>query len=58
MKDLCTIAGSLILFHYEAIIEQQAECPLLLCFSPSCGTGTTLELIITTFVYWHKLFYR
>ena len=51
-----TIAGSIILFHYEAVIEQKVECPLVLCFSPSCGTGTAKKLTIATFV--HKFFFR
>ena len=34
-----TIAGSLLFFHYEYIKEQQSSCPLILCYSTSCGTG-------------------
>ena len=34
-----TIAGNLLLFYYEYIKEQQSSCPLILCYSASCGTG-------------------
>ena len=33
------VAGTVILLHYESILEVQDECPLLLCYSTEPGTG-------------------
>ena len=38
-----TVAGSLLLFHYEYIQEKHSCCPLVLCYSTSCGTGTCMH---------------
>lgn len=46
-----TIAGSIILFHYEGIIEQQDECPLILCYSSGNGTGKFLAPFIIVYTY-------
>ncbi len=42
MGSLLTIAGSIIAFHYESILEIQDECPLVLCHSYLSGTGKCL----------------
>jgi len=39
LSCFATIAGSATLFHYQSICEQQDTCPLVLCYSTSCGTG-------------------
>lgn len=39
-----TIAGSVLLFHYQVIMEEQDECPLVLCYSRGNGTGTYSNL--------------
>lgn len=38
-SSFMAIAGSVLLFHYEAIQEIQDQCPILLCFSKESGTG-------------------
>ena len=40
-----TLAGAVIVLHYEDILGIQDERPLVLCFSPSPGTSTLLILI-------------
>jgi len=33
-------AGSVIVFHSEALKEIQDDCPIILCYSKHSGTGT------------------
>lgn len=39
ISSFLTVAGAVILLHYESILELQDECPLILCFSTMPGTG-------------------
>ena len=39
ISSFIALAGSVVLFHFEAIKEIQDECPLVLCYSKECGTG-------------------
>ena len=38
-SSVLTLAGALIILHYEDILGMQDECPLILCFSKSSGSG-------------------
>ena len=33
------VSGGVMAHHYEKVLEIQDECPLVLCYSASCGTG-------------------
>lgn len=39
ISSVLTLAGGIIVFHYESIIDLQDECPLILCYSRKSGTG-------------------
>ena len=39
LSGFATIAASIIIFHYQSVLNQQDECPLILCYSHSNGTG-------------------
>lgn len=39
VASFLTIAGCLTAFHYEALLELQDECPMILCYSKESGTG-------------------
>ena len=39
MSSLVMMAGSIIAFHYESILDLQDECPLIMGFSRESGTG-------------------
>ena len=41
------VSGGVMALHYEKVLEIQDECPLVLCYSASCGTG---ELGIYIFI--------
>ena len=38
-SSVLTLAGAVIVLHYEDILGMQDECPLILCFSQSSGSG-------------------
>ena len=44
LSSLITLAGAVIILHYEDVLGMQDECPLVLCFSQSPGTGTVHQL--------------
>ena len=49
---LAAVAGSILLFHYESIMDLiQKECPLILLYSRGCGTGMTIVLCIRVYIY-------
>lgn len=39
LSSFLTVAGAAVLLHYKSILDVQDECPLLLCFSSTPGTG-------------------
>ena len=39
ISSFLTVAGSIVLLHYETILGMQDECPLILCYSSQSGTG-------------------
>ena len=39
LSSFLTLAGSVVLFHFEAIKEIQDECPVIVCYSKQSGTG-------------------
>ena len=41
------VSGGVMALHYEKVLEIQDKCPLVLCYSVSCGTG---ELGIYIFI--------
>ena len=51
LSCFATIAGSLVLFHYETIREQKDACPLIMCYSSSCGTGKNLCISLVIYIY-------
>ena len=42
-SSMFTLAGAAILLHYEQVLGLQDECPLVLCFSQSPGSGKTFD---------------
>ena len=50
---LAAVAGSIILFHYESIMDlNQKECPLILLYSRGCGTGMPImHIVLHTYAY-------
>lgn len=38
------LAASVVVFHYEGILEIQDECPMVLCYSEESGTGIAIFL--------------
>ena len=42
ISSFLVLAGGVIVFHYETILDIQDECPLNLCYSSKSGTGTVL----------------
>ena len=43
ISSFITLVGAIIAFHYESIMDIQDECPLILCYSSSSGTGMYLH---------------
>ena len=39
LPSLMVMAGGIVAFHYESILDLQDQCPLILAFSKECGTG-------------------
>ena len=46
LSSLVTLAGAVIVLHYEDVLGIQDECPLVLCFSPSPGSGIANNIIL------------
>ena len=40
------VSGGVMALHYQKVLEIQDECPLVLCYSASCGTGEYLHLYL------------
>lgn len=38
-SSFITIVGTVIVFHYESIMDIQDECPLIMCYSRESRTG-------------------
>ena len=45
VSSFLAIIGCVIAFHYEAIMNIQDECPLILCYSRESGTGITYKIM-------------
>ena len=43
---ILAVSGGVMALHYEKVLEIQDECPLVLCYSASCGTGEYLHLYL------------
>ena len=39
VSSFLTVAGAVLLLHYESILDMQDECPLVLCYSSTSGAG-------------------
>ena len=39
LSSLVMMAGGIVAFHYESILDLQDECPLIMGFSRESGTG-------------------
>ena len=39
VSSFLTVAGAVLLLHYESILDMQDECPVVLCYSSTSGAG-------------------
>ena len=39
MSSFLGLAGGVLVFHFQTIHDQQDECPIILLYSKSSGTG-------------------
>ena len=54
MSSFMTTAGCVMAFHYTSLLEIQDECPLILCYSKTSGTGKNVTMNTKIFYRLHK----
>ena len=50
VSSFLTVAGAVLLLHYESILDMQDECPVVLCYSSISGAGykIIINILVST----------